>query len=155
MCSMDPNQTPVVLDQCLLLMDWTLHHCWVSHSSHPWDGSRRQTEDSCWSHTRGLPCIQHDRHWHRHLRGHHSHLRLHYKGSLGCNIFFRCSFFQSIFDLQEVQGELLAKVEEQEWWSGEFQEGHSSHPSHGNRDQTSCSCCCHRQGLPDIPDVHH
>merc|ERR1712198_325221 len=52
-----------------------------------------------------------------------------------------------------VDEDCLQKMVENFW--GNYLVSHSNHPSHGNNFQTSCSCCCHRQGLPCIQHDHH
>jgi len=126
-----------------------------SHSNHPWDESKLQTESNYCFHKQDLPCIQHDHHWDLHLQVRHSLLLLHRKDSQEYNTFCHRNCGLYISDLLEAQLELPELLEELLSLWEESQEDHNSHPSHGNNAQTSCNCCCHRQGLPCIQHDHH
>ena len=58
----------------------------VFHNSHPWDGSRLQTVDNCWSHKQDLLYILGVHHADLHLQVHHSLLHLHHMDSQECSI---------------------------------------------------------------------
>merc|ERR1712029_665041 len=108
----------------------------VSRSNRPWDGSKLQTEGNCCFHKQGL-------------------LLLHRKDSQEYNTFCHRNCGLYISDLLEAQLELPELLEELLSLCEESQGDHNSHPSHGNRFQTSGNCCCHRQGLPCIQHDHH
>ena len=72
----------------------------VSHSSHLWDGSKLQIEDSCWIHTQDRPCILGVHHVVLHLQVHHSLLLLHHTDSLEYNISCRQNYDLCISDLE-------------------------------------------------------
>merc|ERR1712198_245332 len=127
----------VVAEDCLQKMvENFVGNYLVSHSNHPWDGSKLQTEGNYCFHKQGL-------------------LLLHRKDSQEYNTFCHRNCGLYISDLLEAQLELPELLEELLSLCEESQEDHSSHPSHGNNVQTSGNCCCHRQILPCIQHDHH
>jgi len=72
---------------------------WVSHSSHPFHGSKDQTVGSCCFHKQDPLCIHYCHRDLLHLQVHHSRLLLHRKDFLGYNIVDRQNCVPGISDL--------------------------------------------------------